>query len=361
MQYIVTFIIIVFTSMSLSAQKVKYSNEFLSIGVGARALAMSNSIVASEGDAYSAYWNPAGLVDIKTNREVALMHSSYFAGIAKYDYGSLAIKFNNNSAAALSMLRFGVDNIPNTSKLIDGQGNVNYANVTSFSSVDYAFIFSYAHRTKIKGLIVGGNAKLIRRKVGDFGSSWGFGLDISAKYTRNSWIMGLMLRDITTTFNAWSYNLDSQMKETFARTGNTIPVSSTEITLPKAIFGIARNFKLSNSFSLLTEINIDITTDGLRNVLIKSNTLSMDPHFGLELDFKKIVFLRAGIGNIQKETGPDNIKRTSFQPNVGLGIRLMKTLSIDYAYTDIGNQSIALYSNVFSLTYSFNAKKSEGK
>lgn len=359
MKQVFIIIIVLLSIYQLKAQAPKYSNEFLAIGVGARALSMSNAVVASNKDVYSAYWNPSGLLGINTNREIALMHSEYFAGIAKYDYGAFAVRFNERSAGAISLVRFGVDNIPNTSELIDGQGNINYDKVTSFSSADYAFMFSYARATQIEGLSLGGNAKIIRRKVGDFGSSWGFGIDFSAQYHKDQWLFGVMLRDITTTFNAWSYNLDDKMIEAFTRTGNTIPKNSTEITLPKAILGVGRNFKLGNQFGLLTELNIDMTTDGMRNVLIKSNTLSFDPHLGLEFDYKNIVFLRAGVGNIQKETMPDNIKRTSFQPNVGLGIKIKKVLSIDYAFTDIGNQSIALYSNVFSLKFSFNAKKSE--
>ena len=38
----------------------KYSNEFLSIGVGASALGMSNSVVAGVDDVSSGYWNPVG-------------------------------------------------------------------------------------------------------------------------------------------------------------------------------------------------------------------------------------------------------------------------------------------------------------
>ena len=173
--------------------------------------------------------------------------------------------------------------------------------------------------------------------------------------------MGIMLRDITTTFNAWSYNLDDKMKEAFSRTGNTIPKNSTEITLPRIILGVGRDFSFGENFGLLAEVNFDITTDGMRNVIIKSNTISIDPHLGLEFDFKNIVFLRAGVGNLQQESIPDGAKEYTFQPNIGLGVVIKNVLSIDYAFTDIGNQSIALYSNVFSLKYSFNSKKSNKK
>ena len=42
----------------------KYSNEFMNIGIGARALGMSNAVVTSTNDATSGYWNPGHLTEI---------------------------------------------------------------------------------------------------------------------------------------------------------------------------------------------------------------------------------------------------------------------------------------------------------
>ena len=340
------------------AQAPKYSNEFLAIGVGARALSMSGSVVASTSSAYAAYWNPAGLVRMENSRQLSFMHSEYFAGISKYDFGNFAARIDDKSVIALSMIRFGVDNIPNTSELIDAEGNINYDKVTTFSAADYAFLVSYARELDVEGLSVGGNVKIIRRKVGDFGGSWGFGIDLSAQYQKDNWLFGAVLRDATSTFNAWSFNLDEKMRDVFVRTGNEIPKSSMEITMPRLNLGAAHKFELPSNFGILVELDLDITTDGKRNVLIKGDPFSIDPHLGLEIDYHDVVFIRAGIGNIQDETGIDNIKHKTFQPNIGIGIRIKKVLTIDYALTDIGDQSLALYSNVFSIRFSFTPKKS---
>ena len=61
----------------------KYSNEFLSLGVGADAFSMGNAVVASTEGVNASYWNPAGLIQQSTKMEASLMHSEYFAGIAK--------------------------------------------------------------------------------------------------------------------------------------------------------------------------------------------------------------------------------------------------------------------------------------
>ena len=360
-----------------SFAQVKYSNEFLSIGVGARALGMSNSNIASVNDATSGYWNPAGLSGIKTNLEIAGMHSEYFAGIAKYEYFGAATRIDSSSVMGASFIRFGVDNIPNTTELIDAQGNVDYDRITTFSAADYAFLFSYARTfpkgdkprldsigkstgssvaavDKLDGLSIGANAKIIRRKVGNFGGAWGFGIDAAIQYKYKGWMLGAMVRDITTTFNAWSYTLSDEIKNVFVLTGNEIPSNSIEITLPKLIVGGARKMEFMQSkFSLLAEMNFDMSFDGKRNVLIKSNLVSIDPHMGIEAGYKGLIFLRTGIGNIQKSTDVVGKKITTFQPNIGLGIKI-KAITLDYALTDIGDKSVALYSNVFSLKLAIN-------
>jgi len=344
-----------FTIVSFS-QSPKYSNEFLAIGVGARALGMSNSVVASVDDVTSGYWNPAGLSLIKSDRQLALMHSEYFAGIAKYDYGSLSARIDATSTVGISFIRFGVDKIPDTSELIDSEGNVNYDKIKSFSAADYAFIFSYARKTKIEGFRYGVNVKVIRRVVGDFANSWGFGLDVGAQYDYGKWNFGLTAKDITSTFNAWNYNLNDNMIEVYSQTGNEIPENSMEITMPRLLFGVARKFNISKKFTTLLEVDFDLTTDKKRNVLIKGDPISIDPHMGLEIGYNNFVFLRAGIGNIQDETNMNDETITTFQPNLGIGINIKNVVTIDYALTDIGNSSIALYSNVFSLKVNINKR-----
>ncbi|MDQ3048440.1 MAG: PorV/PorQ family protein [Bacteroidota bacterium] len=353
--YLASFFTVFGLGTSLFAQAPKYSNEFLNIGVGARALGMSNSHITSVNDVTAGYWNPAGLLGIGNQHQVALMHSEYFAGIAKYDYGAFATRLDSSSVLGVSLIRFGVDDIPNTTELIDANGNVDYDRITTFSAVDWGFLVSYAKTLKIPNLRVGANVKVIRRKVGDFAGAWGFGLDAGAQYDYKKWKFAAMARDVTSTFNAWSYNLSDETKEVFLATGNEIPENSVEITLPKLILGAARKFDFTSKVSLLAEVNLDATFDGKRNTLIRSNVMSMDPHMGLEASYMNIIFLRAGIGNFQSYTDVIGKKVNTFQPNIGVGVRI-KSVYIDYALTDIGDQSVALYSNVFSIKVDLNKK-----
>ncbi len=355
--YLFLFFSIAFLVLALqsSGQTPKYSNEFLSIGVGARALGMSNAFVSVAGDATAGYWNPAGLLQIESNLQVALMHTEYFAGIAQYDYGSLAFNTDENSALGFSYLRFGVDDIPDTSELIDSEGNINYDRIRSFSASDNAFILSYARRIN-ENLDIGVNAKVIRRTAGSFAGAWGFGLDAGVQYRMNDWHFAAMGRDITSTFNAWSYDLDDRMREVFTLTGNEIPENSLEITLPRFILGASRSFVLYKDFSLLASVDLNFTTDGKRNVLIKGDPVSVEPVVGVEFNYNQIVFLRAGAGNYQKYTMPNEKVRGSVQFNMGIGVVIRNILAIDYALTDLGDNSIALYSNIFSLRFNINRR-----
>ncbi len=347
-----------FITALCGAQVAKYSNEFLNIGVGARALGMANANVVTSEGAYAGYWNPAGLLNQKSDLDFGLMHAEYFAGIAKYDFMGATKRIDSNSVAGISLLRFGVDNIPNTLDLQDANGNSDYSRVSTFSTVDFAALMSYARNIpSLKGVQLGGNFKIIRRRIGDFGGAWGFGLDAAACYQYKDWKFAAMGRDITGTFNAWTYNNSQKLKDVFNQTGNTIPSSSTEITLPKIILGVARTYLFwQKRISVMGELNLINTFDGMRNTVVKSKYWSMEPCFGAEFGYKGLVFLRGGIGNVQQQLNDRATQYVvTYQPNIGVGIKY-QIFSLDYALTDIGDHSASLYSNIFSLKIALTGK-----
>ena len=319
----------------------------MNIGVDAAGLSMSGAVVASTSDINSGYWNPAGLVNLDDSA-IALMHSSYFANIANYNYVAFAMPLDDKSAVGLSVIRFGVDDILDTTQLIDQQGNINYDRINLFSAVDYGFTFSYARELPISGFNYGVNAKIIRRIIGEFASSWGFGLDFGIQFKSKNWEFGIMTRDITTTFNSWTFD-DERLQDI----QNAIPgqnqeePESTEITLPKLQIGVAKTFVFDYDYSLKTEIDL-ICRFEQNNDLISTSFVSINPAFGFEFGYIDLLYLRGGIGNFQNELQFDNSESLTFQPNLGIGFNY-KDISVDYAITDIGDQSVALYSNVFSI------------
>lgn len=346
------YFVFLFFVLSHSQNNSKYSNEFMNIGVDASSISMSGAVTSSINDVNSGYWNPAGLTAVEQG-EISLMHSNYFANIANYNYVAYAKPIDNQSAIGLSMIRFGVDDILDTTQLIDDQGNINYDRINLFSAVDYGFIISYARKMLTKEISYGINTKIIRRIIGDFASSWGFGLDIGLQLkTSNNWRFGLMARDISTTYNSWSINETRLIDIQNAIDGQNQDVpNSTEITIPKIQLGISKLHNINYDYSLLTSFDLIMKFEQNNN-LISSEFVSINPAIGLELGYTDSVFLRLGIGNFQNEIGFDNSTNLTFQPNFGLGFKF-NNLEIDYAFTDIGDQSVALYSNIFSLKIDF--------
>lgn len=349
-------VVLLSSSLHSFAQFRKYSNEFLNIGAGAKGLGMGGAQIASVNDGNAGYWNPAGLVHVKDFPVFNFMHAEYFSGIGKYDYGSVAIPLSDKKRTiGLSLLRFGIDDIPNTLYLVEPDGSINYNNIRSFSSADYAFLFSYAQSLKQTGdrkLSFGVNAKVIHRNVGTFAKAWGFGIDAGVQMQFKKWKLGIAARDVTTTFNAWSFSFTEQEKEVLYLTDNEIPVKSTELTAPRLVLGAAYNFTLGKHFNLLAEANTDLTFDGKRNVVLSTDPVSVDPRLGIELGYKNLVFVRGGLYNFQRALADgDTLNQKKvwiYQPSLGAGFKL-KHVGIDYAFTNLANQSNPLYTHIFSI------------
>ena len=310
-------------------------------------------MVLNTGDVNFGYWNPAGLLKLGDN-QLSLMHASYFANIAQYDYVAFAKPIDNRSAVGISLIRFGVDDILNTTQLIDSQGNIDYNRISLFSTADYALTVSYARSLPVDGLNYGVNAKVIHRIIGDFASSWGFGFDLGLQYIsdEDDWKFGLMLRDITTTYNTWTINKGEYQKIKDAVPGENQELPETsEITLPKAQLGLSKKYIIRYDYSIMAAANLNMQF-AQTNDIISTSIVSIDPAVGFEFGYIDLVFLRGGVGNFQKLTQIDNTNKLSFQPNIGLGFKY-KGIQVDYALTDLGDQSAALYSNIFSLKIDF--------
>ena len=357
-------IIILFAQQMVFSQTIRsFSNEFLNIGVDAAAFGMGKSVTAISNDVNSIYWNPAGLVGLK-DYQGALMHAEYFQGIAGYDYAAFAKPINEESTVAVSIIRFAVDDILNTTQLIQ-DGQINYDRISLFSATDWAINVGYAKKLIVKDLNVGVNAKIVRRKIGDFASSIGFGIDAGLQFQRSDWKFGLMVRDVTTTFNAWSFN-DDKIDDIIAiydqlntailtdddpdNDDQVIPTAvpeKVEITKPKAQLGVARKFRITKNIDLQTELDLNMRF-AETNDIISSSFVSINPAFGFQFDYLDMVFIRGGVTNFQQQTNFDNSQSLTLEPNLGVGFSY-KGIQVDYALANIGGSSGTLFSNVFSL------------
>src|SRR5215813_8520764 len=102
----------------------------------------------------------------------------------------------------------------------------------------------------------------------------------------------------------------------------------------------------------MAEANVDLTFDGKRNTVLSSDPVSADPKIGLELNVHNVFFLRGGVNNFQQALADgDTLNQKKvwiYQPAAGAGFRI-QNVTIDYAFTNLANQSNPLFTHIFSL------------
>jgi len=312
----------------------KYGNDFLSIGAGARPLAMGSAYVASANDVTAAYWNPAGLFGL-TQYQGSYMHSERFNGVVSYDYAGFAIPIDGRGVIAVSAFRQGVDNIKNTLNVYtDANGIPDPTQITMFSATDMAFFLTYANQLREK-IQWGVSAKVLNSRIGPFADAWGYSLDIGLQGQRKGFHWGLNLMDITTLMKFWS--VDSEALANI----NTIyedqlPVGQNERVLPTIKAGVAKQFDLPD-LRITTAADVDIRFDGRKTFYLNSGDISYEPNIGAEFTYKELVHLRAGLTGFS--TDEFNSKLYA-NPTVGAGVNI-GMVQVDYGFSrspfDLGN------------------------
>lgn len=308
----------------------KYANAFLDIGVDAASLGMAGNVTATVDNLNAAYWNPAGLMQMQ-GQWLSLMHARYWGGMAHMHFLGYGRR-EPHQALAVSLLRFGVDNIMNTTHLIDEEGNVDYNRITYFSAADYALLISYARPLPKKNLYAGLTAKILYRHIGDFASGYGLGFDAGLQYVRPRWKAGLSLRDISTTFSFWHFDRQRLEEIAAAIPGQNQSAPSTyEVRYPSVHAGVARRWTVRQNYHLWLEGDIHTWFDK-RYALVRTSFLSLTPGLSLQGDYKNKVFVRAGFDRLYRSPSFGSM-HWHIRPAAGLGIRF-KYLQLDYALND---------------------------
>jgi hypothetical protein len=282
----------------------------MAIGVGGRALGLGGAYVALAGDASSGYWNPASLARL-AYPEIMIMHDERFGSLINYDFASVALPYGSDVSLGLSILRLGVDGIPDTrNSWVDANGNglfddnnrPKYDKITYFTAADWAFYLTYARQSS-SSFAYGANLKFIHRGIAEH-SATGIGFDIGLLYSPFAdFFLGLNAQDITTTIVAWS-------------TGRN------ELITPTVKLGSTYFIELFGG-RFAPAVDFDLRFENRRFASVAHvGPVSIDPHVGLEFDFRKIVALRIGYNDIKQIT-------------FGAGVHLRK-LDVDYSFARFG-------------------------
>ncbi|MCP5062754.1 MAG: PorV/PorQ family protein [Ignavibacteriae bacterium] len=294
----------------------KYAGEFLSLGVGGRALGMGGASVAAVNDVTSGYWNPAGLAHLDYP-QISLMHEEHFGNLVNYNYAAIAIPYGKDMSFGISAIRLGIDGISDTRdagidretgeviNLLDPNWQTLHPNwgldrtkITEFSNTDYAFFLTFAKRHS-ENLYWGANVKIIRRDIAEFGAT-GIGFDIGAVYIpMENLTLGANIMDVTTTLLAWD-------------TGRN------ELISPTTKIGAAYTLNLLGGV-FTPAFDFDVRFENRRSSAnFNLGPISFDARFGLEYNYNNLFAIRGGYNDVKQFT-------------VGAGVKLPK-LNVDYSF-----------------------------
>ena len=221
-----------------------YTGDFLTNGVGGRALGLGGAYVSIADDVTATYWNPAGIAGVSDKYQFCLMHAARRSGLGAFNYVSGTTQLLPKLNLGLSWLRAGVDDIPiyplvpafDPNISADERKNLakNRPRASDFDPAGYLNDSENAYI--LTALMVGVNAKWISQRLssGDldaynYGSSgYGFDVGILARLPDfnaifglenvGSFSFGLNLQDISKTTLTW--NTESAPKESIPSNWN---------------------------------------------------------------------------------------------------------------------------------------------
>jgi hypothetical protein len=181
----------------------KYAGEFLSLGVGARALGMGGAFVGIADDVTACFWNPAGLSQL-SQRELSLMHAETFGSLLNQDFVAVGFPLgtqDRSSALAFSLQRLGGGGVKITDLQKSGQP-ISDSNLVVLlreeSHADYALWVSYSQQVR-PGLYGGANLKVIYRDLVST-TAYGVGADLAVLVKPYPFLtLGANLQDLTSS------------------------------------------------------------------------------------------------------------------------------------------------------------------
>jgi outer membrane protein OmpA-like peptidoglycan-associated protein len=169
----------------MTANAQTFTDPWLRMGVGAKAMAMGGAQTAVAEDATAAYWNPAALVTLH-EFEASLMYTAGMKVDRKYNYVSGVFNSERLGAFSLSWVNSGMTGLDNRDNLGTKIGSFDYSG--------NAFQLSYG-RALGKGFALGISAKYLQEDLAD---NNGYGIDAGLLFKPYDQLQfGAMMRDLS--------------------------------------------------------------------------------------------------------------------------------------------------------------------
>lgn len=268
----------------------KYAGEFLSLGVGARALGMGGAFAGVADDVTACFWNPAGLYLIN-QKEFSLMHAETFGSLLNQDFAAVAIPLGgevNKSALAFSLQRLGGGGVKITDlekKGLDISDSNLVVLLREESHADYALFLSYSQQMRPQ-ISWGANLKVIYRDVITT-TAYGIGADLAFLVRPYPFLaVGANLMDLASSILFYDNG-------------------TTENINPTTKLGAAFN-RQSGDFDMVFAADADIRYEGRKSTSqYWIGKLSADMHYGTEISYKGKLAGRMGFdqGNFTAGAG----------------------------------------------------------
>ncbi len=292
----------------------------LLLPVGARAIGLGGSTLATVYGNEAIYWNPAGLARSERASEIFVSHMAYLADIG-VDYLALSTRLADVGVIALSVKSLSVGAIPVTTEdLPDGTGETT---TPTFMTIGGTFA-----RRMSDQISVGFTANLLLERMGDV-SATGIAFNGGIQYLGLGGVDGL-------NFGVAVKNVGPQLKydgDGLLRSGQLVDISR-----PDALYKIeAASADLPSTIEIglgytrhLNELS-DLTLTGL----FQNNNYAEDEYrFGLEYAYRDLFFVRGGYAVSSASGDQEYI----FGSSAGAGIKTTLQgvlISVDYGYREV--------------------------
>jgi hypothetical protein len=292
---------------------------FLSIGQGARGLAMGSAYVAVTDDPSAVFWNPAGLTDIPGGA-IVVDHTQWFAGL-QYNYLAGAMKLGDMGTLGFSFTASSIDEMKVTT--------VDEPNGTGemFGVSDVAFSMAYAMNLT-DHFSIGFNPKFIYQSIWKM-SATAIALDMGVKYVTpfDGIVLGMSITNFGTKMKMQGNSSFVFFDPDESTSGNNGRIPAN---LAMEEWALPLNFKFGIAYKALSD-DMNKLTLAVDASHPSDNYESVD--MGAEYTFNDFISLRGGYKSmflVESEEGM----------TLGFGVKQSvigsMQLSFDYAYQDFG-------------------------